>query len=91
MGHPMKTNKITPSAKGRTIPKASPARKAKALPQGATAPQDHARQSVAHSADSVRARAYANYQKRGSEDGDHTNDWLRAEAELTAERHQGRA
>lgn len=127
MDHPMKTNKSTPSAKGRTIPKvlpkakgsqslkpspsvknspstkaklqtngvqnpkASPARKAKALPPGAAAPQEHAAQPAAHSADSVRDRAYSNYQKRGSEDGDHTDDWLRAEAELTAERHQGRA
>ena len=86
--------KATSKTNGSRGPQALPARKAKsakALPPGTSAPQNHDSQPTAHSADTVRARAYLNYQKRGSEDGDHTDDWLRAEAELANERHQGLA
>ena len=76
---------------GAPQPKASLARVAKASQSDTAAPLDHAAQPDAHTPDAVRARAYMNYQKRGSETGDHTDDWLRAEAELTAERHMGRA
>jgi hypothetical protein len=78
-------------ARGAPQTKASPARVAKASQSDTAAPQDHDAQPDAHTPDAVRARAYMNYQKRGSEIGDHTDDWLRAEAELTAERHMGRA
>ena len=47
--------------------------------------------TLTQSADAIRARAYLNYQERGSEDGNHTDDWLRAEAELTAEQPLVRA
>ena len=101
MGHPMKTNKSIPSAKGRVTSKviprtqvspsarAAPTRKAKlvkALPLDTAAPQDQAALPAAHSPSEVALRAYQNYQKRGSTDGDHTDDWLRAETELAAER-----
>ena len=33
----------------------------------------------------IRRRAYALYEQRGREDGHHIDDWLRAEAELTAQ------
>lgn len=33
----------------------------------------------------IRIRAYALYEERGKEDGHDLDDWLRAEAELTAE------
>jgi hypothetical protein len=97
----MKTNKSTPSAKGRTTSKVTPATQgspaakpaptlkanpAKALPLETAEPQDQATQPVVHSASEVALRAYHNYQKRGSTDGEHTDDWLRAESELTAER-----
>lgn len=85
---------VKPRANGALNPRVSPARRptpAQARPPGTAAPQDHASQHAGHSADAVRARAYLNYEKRGSEDGDPTNDWLRAEAELIAERHLGRA
>lgn len=36
----------------------------------------------------IRRRAYELYERRGREDGHETEDWLRAEAELTAERNQ---
>lgn len=118
MGHPMKTNKSTPSSKGRAtakvtpvaqgsknlkatlsarilpVTKAAPARKpkpAKALMLDTSAPLDSATPPVAHSAREVAARAYLNYQKRGSSEGNHTDDWLRAEAELAAERRLVRA
>ncbi len=107
MGHPMKTNKSTPSAKGRTTAKATPATKAskslkassspasapdtKVLPQEASTPQGSATPPPAHSPDEVALRAYHNFQKRGSADGDHHGDWLQAEAELTAERNLVRA
>ena len=102
----MKTNKSTPSARGRTTAKVTPAtqvsptakpaptRKSKpekALPLDPAAPQDQAAQPVAHSPSEVALRAYHNYQKRGSTDGEHTDDWLRAESELTAERRLVRA
>lgn len=32
----------------------------------------------------IRRRAYALYEERGREDGHDTDDWLRAEAEVTA-------
>ena len=32
----------------------------------------------------IRLRAYAIYEERGRQDGNDLNDWLRAEAELTA-------
>ena len=78
--------KAKPRTHGVQNPKSSAARKAKPLPPGSAAPPDDATQPVTHSAEAIRARAYLNYQKRGSEDGDHTDDWLRAEAELAAER-----
>jgi hypothetical protein len=34
--------------------------------------------------DQIRARAYELYEERGKEDGNHVEDWLRAEAELTS-------
>ena len=80
-----------PRTNGEQNLKAFPARKAKALPPVTSSTQDNAMQTVTHSADAIRARAYMNYQKRGSEDGNHTDDWLRAEAELTAERQHLRA
>lgn len=104
MGHPMKSNKGTPSAKGsktaKVTPapqgskklkaspgaKAAPTRKAKALPVDVSAPQDSAAPPVEHTAREIAARAYLNYQKRGASEGSHTEDWLQAEAELTAER-----
>ncbi len=106
MGHPMKTNKSTPSAKGSTPSKATPSAKnvpvakaapapkpkpAKVLPQVVSPPEDSATPPPAHSPDEVALRAYHNFQKRGSADGDHHNDWLQAEAELTAERRLVRA
>jgi len=33
----------------------------------------------------IRRRAYALYEQRGREDGHDVDDWLRAEAELTAQ------
>ncbi len=33
----------------------------------------------------IRVRAYALYEERGKQDGHDVEDWLRAEAELTAE------
>ena len=33
----------------------------------------------------IRVRAYAIYEERGKQDGHEREDWLRAEAELTAE------
>jgi len=72
-------------------PKAFPARTGESLTLESTEPQDDAAQPLTHSADAIRARAYMIYQKRGTEDGDHTEDWLRAEAELTAERQVVRA
>lgn len=98
MGHPMKTNKSTPSAKGGTPAKAAPAAKASKslkvattrakvlVPQEAQVPQASPTLPPSHSADEVALRAYHNFQKRGSADGDHHGDWLQAEAELTAER-----
>jgi hypothetical protein len=85
-----KNLKATPSAKNLPVSKAAPARKpkpAKALPQDAA----QATPPLAHTADEVALRAYHNFQKRGSADGDPTNDWLRAEKELTAERRLVRA
>ena len=89
-----KNLKATPSAKNLPVTKASPARKtkpAKALPLNTSAPLDSATPPVAHTAKEVAARAYLNYQKRGSSDGSHTDDWLQAEAELAAERRLVRA
>ena len=116
MGHPMKTNKSTPSAKGSTTAKVTPVTKgsknlkatssakngpttkaaaaqkpAKVLPFEVSPPQDSANPPPAHSPDEVALRAYHNFQKRGSADGDHHGDWLQAEAELTAERRLVRA
>ncbi len=103
MGHPMKTNKSTPSAKVTQVTqgsknlkaaKAAPAPKpkpAKVLPLVASPPEDSATPPPAHSPDEVALRAYHNFQKRGSADGDHHGDWLQAEAELTAERNLVRA
>lgn len=85
------STKAKPQTNGVQNPKSSSTRKAKPLQRGTAEPPDDATQPVDHSGDAIRARAYLNYQKRGSEDGNHTDDWLRAEAELTAERHQGRA
>ncbi len=97
----MKSNKSTPSAKGRTTAKGTPSdtsspgakaassRKIKPVKLAsldAAAPQVQASPPVAHSPDEVAMRAYHNFQKRGSADGGHTDDWLRAETELTAER-----
>lgn len=98
MGHPMKTNKSTPSAKGSTTAKTTPAAKASKslkaasspanvlVPQEAQVPQASPTPLPSHSEDEVALRAYHNFQKRGSADGDHHGDWLQAEAELTAER-----
>jgi hypothetical protein len=118
MGHFMKTNKSTPSAKGSTtakvtpvlkgsknlkatpiaknvpVAKAAPAPKpksAKVLPLVVSPPEDSATPPPVHSPDEVALRAYHNFQKRGSADGAHQDDWLRAEAELTAERRLVRA
>jgi len=102
----MKANKSNTTAKGSTPAKATPSTKnvpaakaapgpkpkqAKALPLVASPPQDSATPPPAHSPDEVALRAYHNFQKRGSADGDHHGDWLRAEAELTAERSLVRA
>ncbi len=96
-----KTAKVTPVAQGSKNPKATPSAKivpvtkaataskpkpAKALPLDTSPPQDSATPPAPHSASEVAARAYLNYLKRGSADGSHTDDWLQAEAELTAER-----
>ncbi len=35
--------------------------------------------------ESIRRRAYALYEQRGREDGHDVDDWLRAEAEMTAQ------
>lgn len=92
MGHPMKTNKSTPSAKAAPAAKASKSLKAATspanvpVPQEAQTPQASTTPPPAHSANEVALRAYHNFQKRGSADGDHHGDWLQAEAELTAER-----
>jgi len=89
-----KNLKATPSTKTVPVAKAAPALKskaAKALPLDTSDPQDSASPPVAHTAKEVAARAYLNYQKRGSSEGNHTNDWLQAEAELTAERRLVRA
>lgn len=103
MGHPMKTNKSTPSPKGSTPAKAPPSAKASKslkaatspakvlVPQEAQIPQASTTPPLAHSADEVALRAYHNFQKRGSADGDHHGDWLQAEAELTAERRLAHA
>lgn len=89
MGHPMKTNKSsTPATKTAPARKPKPA---KVPPQVASPPQDSATPPPAHSPDDVALRAYHNFQKRGSADGDHHGDWLQAEAELTAERSLIRA
>ncbi|MCX6847981.1 MAG: DUF2934 domain-containing protein [Verrucomicrobia bacterium] len=102
----MKTNKstttakVTPVTKGSKNLKAAPSAKAvpaskpkpaKVMPLVAPAPQDSATPPPAHSPDEVALRAYHNFQKRGSADGDHHGDWLQAEAELTAERSLVRA
>jgi hypothetical protein len=89
-----KSLKATPSAKNSPVAKAAPARKpkpAKVLPLDTSAPEDQATPPQAHSADEVALRAYQNFQKRGSTHGDHHDDWLRAETELTAERRLVRA
>ena len=87
--------KTSPSVKNSPGPKATPrtngVQNPNALLPGTVAPQDDATQPVTHLADAIRARAYLNYQKRGSEDGYHTDDWLRAEAELIAEQQLVRA
>ena len=96
-----KTTKVTPVTKGspslkatpgfKNLPnaKAAPALKTtpvKVLPSGASAPQDKATlPAVVHSPGEIAIRAYHNFQKRGAADGNHTDDWLRAEAELTSE------
>lgn len=38
--------------------------------------------------DEIRRRAYALYEQRGREDGHDIDDWLRAEAEMTAQAMQ---
>ena len=97
---PLKTKvsqrlKTSPSVKSSPGPKTKPrtngVQNPNALQPGTTSPQDDAAHPLAHSEDAIRARAYLNYQKRGSEDGHHTDDWLRAEAELIAERQLARA
>jgi hypothetical protein len=85
----------TPSVKNLPATKAAPARsktkRIKVLTLDTSAPQDQAAPPVSHTPAEVALRAYHNFQKRGSTDGDHTDDWLRAEAELTAERRLVRA
>lgn len=84
-----KNLKTTPSAKNLPAAKAAPTRKSKpvkVLPLDTSAPRDSAAPPVPHSAKEVAARAYLNYLKRGASEGNHTDDWLQAEAELTAER-----
>jgi hypothetical protein len=41
--------------------------------------------------DRIARRAYAIYEARGGKDGLAEEDWLRAEAELTGEKHAGNA
>lgn len=43
-------------------------------------------ESQAELQEKIRLRAYELYQARGREDGHHTEDWLQAEAELSAQR-----
>ncbi|MHB1081318.1 MAG: DUF2934 domain-containing protein [Prosthecobacter sp.] len=84
-----KNLKATPSAKNVPATKAAPPSKpkpAKVLPLVVSPPEDSTTPPPAHSADEVALRAYHNFQKRGSADGDHHGDWLQAEAELSAER-----
>lgn len=94
----MKSSKSIPSAKATPAAQSSKNLKAakaasatmpkpaKVLPLVASPPQDSATLPPAHTPDEVALRAYHNFQKRGSADGDHHGDWLQAEAELTAER-----
>lgn len=88
----MKTNKKPSPAKESTAAKLTPAvtsrsktKRVKIETLNTAAPQDQDTPPVAHSASEVALRAYHNFQKRGSGDGDHTDDWLRAEAELASE------
>lgn len=41
--------------------------------------------------DQIRARAYELYEERGKEEGHDLDDWLRAEAELTSNKHRSAA
>jgi len=59
---------------------------AKSTPSGALAPQDQSVNSPPPSAEEVAYRAYLNFQNHGSAPGHDVEDWLRAEAELEAER-----
>lgn len=45
-------------------------------------------ESVIDLEEQISRRAYELYERRGREDGHETEDWLRAEAELAAERNQ---
>jgi hypothetical protein len=93
---PMKHNKDTPLAKvsprgnGSQSPKGSQIKRAgkteNSTPPDTHAAQDHTQQSMSLSAEEIAARAYIRYQNRAAADGDHLEDWLRAEAELAAER-----
>ncbi len=80
-------SKAAPSIKNSTAAKAVPPRsktkRVSAVTQDASAPQDKATPPVAHTPSEIALRAYHNYQRRGSADGDPMNDWLRAETELT--------
>ena len=81
--------KATPGVKFLPSAKAAPAHKTapiKVLQTSTSAPQDTATPPVLHTPGEIAIRAYHNFQKRGAADGNHTEDWLRAEAELTNER-----
>ena len=82
--------KVSPRGNGSQSPQGSRIKQAgkthNSSPPDTHAPQDHTQQSVSLSAEEIAARAYLRYQNRAAADGNHLEDWLRAEAELTAER-----
>ena len=88
-----KNLKATPKGKNSPVIKSGPTRKTQTVKVVTTGTSETMRQAEpgAHSSSEVALRAYHNFQKRGSADGDHTGDWLRAESELTAERRLVRA
>ena len=89
MDHPMKSNKSTLPAKGGKTPKVTSVAKSsprlKQIPGVKISPTATALPPTGHSPSEIAIRAYHNFQQRGSGSGSHTDDWLRAEAELTSE------
>jgi hypothetical protein len=62
------------------------AKRVKRAPPNASTPRDQSENSPPPSPEEVAFRAYLNFQNHGAADGHDVEDWLRAEAELMAER-----